>query len=183
MKTINELTQEQEQKVKALNIEIEMQKKFFDLTGLKASIISPLNKPFATFSPKTKEEYLTILNALQPTDKNATVDFSGKDSIQTFSPYLITYGGRHNTPNYMEVTVKFNTPICKVWVRMPDEVKNEKFDVASLKGEHKGFGNYETLYTLSANVRTTIQGYYGDYKTMYAANEEEASKLKEIIFN
>jgi len=55
--------------------------------------------------------------------------------------------------------------------------------VSTLQGEHKGFGNYERLYTLIAKVKTTVQNYSGNNKTMYAANEAEATELKEIIFS
>lgn len=67
---------------------------------------------------------------------------------------------------------------------MPKELTQLKFTVNTKDGEHKGFGRYEVKYTLSANEgRTTVQNYYGDNKTMYAANEAEAEQLKSFIFS
>lgn len=168
----------------ALDREIELSTKFFELTGIEPNICSPENNPFAVFYPKTKADYLHILNTILPTNKDAQVTFAGKDAIQTFCPYLVTYGGEHNTPNYMEAVVKYPSDICPVWVKMPDEVRNEKFTVSSFDGEHKGFGRYERKYTLTANEgRTTVQEYYGRNKTMYAATPEENSKLYQFIIS
>lgn len=183
MTTDKSLKEKQAAKLAALQVENNLETTFFELTGITPSIISPENKPFAVFYPKTKDDYIAILNKLTPTDENFTVTFAGKDSIPTFSPYSIHYGGNHSTPNYMEVSVKFKHSICPIWVKMPTDIVNEKFTVSTIQGEHKGYGNYETLYTYIAKQRTTIQGYYGNNKTMYAANEEEAKELKEIIFS
>jgi hypothetical protein len=179
---MNTLLNKQDARLKATILENELETKFTDLTGVTPSIISPENKPFASFRPKDKSEYLAILNALQPTN-NFTLTFAGKESIPTFSPYSIHYGGKHSTSNYMEATVKFNHSICPIWIKMPDDVRNDKFTVRSLTGEHKGFGHYEIFYTLSANGGTKVQVYYGESKTMYAATEEQANELKQFIFN
>ncbi len=179
---MNDLKEIQAKKQDALNVEISLENKFTQLTGgITPHVICPENKPFVVFYPKTREDYLTIFNNIEPTD-NAKVTFAGKAAIDTFSPYLVTYGGKHDTPNYMEVCVKFNSSICPVLVKMPDEVKEAKFSVSTMDGKHKGFGRYERLYTLQANEgKTTIQVYYGDNKTMYAANEDEANKLFDFI--
>lgn len=177
-------TEKQAAEVKALQTKHSLENTFVGLTGIKPSIISPENKPFAVFYPKNNEDYFTIINQLQPTNENFEVTFSGKDSIPTFSPYSIHYGGKHNTPNYMEVCVKYKHSICPVWVKMPENIMKAKFTVSRFDGEHKGFGRYESLYTLSANEgRTTVQEYYGKNKTMYAANEVEAAQLKDFIFS
>jgi hypothetical protein len=167
----------------ALNLAHELEAKFLSLTGVCPSIISPDRNPFASFRPKNRAEYLAILEVLQPAE-NFTLTFAGKADIPTFSPYSIHYGGKHSSPNYMDATVKFSNEICPIWIKLPDEVKADKFSVHRMQGEHKGFGNYEALYTLSANEgRTTVQRYYGENKTMYAANEAEADKLKAFIFS
>ncbi len=177
------LLNKQDARLKATILENELETKFTDLTGVTPSIISPERNPFAVFYPKNKAEYLRILEVLQPTNENFTVTFAGKDSIPTFSPYSIHYGGLHNTPNYMEVKVKFSHELCPIWIKMPEDVIKDKFSIATKQGEHKGFGHYETKYTLAANEHTTIQTYYGDHRTMYAANEFEAIHMKAIIFS
>lgn len=167
----------------ALNTEIELSTKLFELTGIEPNICSPENKPFAVFYPKTRKDYLHILNTILPTDKDAQVTFAGKDAIQTFCPYLIKYGGEHNTPNYMEVVVKYESDICPIWVKMPDEVMKAKFTISTFDAAHKGFGRYEKKYTLTANEGTTVQQYYGRHKTMYAATPDENSKLYQFIIS
>jgi hypothetical protein len=178
----NTLAEKQQKEITALNTKIELQNLFFALTGSEASIISPERNPFAVFYPKTKDEYLTILTTLQPTGENAQITFASGNPINTESYYVITYGGKHDSPNYMDAEVKFKHSICPIWVKIPDELRKEMFSVATLKGEHIAFGRYETKYTLHANEKTTIQTYYGENKTMYAKDEAEAIKLKNIIF-
>jgi len=179
----NQLLDKQSAEIKALQIKHNLQNQFVALTGLSPSIISPENKPFAVFYPENSKDYLTILEALHPTGENFTVTFASGKDIPTFSPYSIHYGGEHNTPNYMEVVVKYKHSICPVWVKMPDGIRKAKFSVSTLQGKHRGFGNYESIYTLSANEGgTTVQKYYGNNKTMYAANEAEAEQLKNFIF-
>lgn len=181
METLQTLQAKHEKEIVSLNTKMELQYKFLSLTGLTPSIISPDRNPFAVFYPDTRDQYLTIINNIEPTTK-AKVEFSGKDAIQTFSPYLVTYGGEHNTPNYMEACVKFNSSICPIWIKMPGEVLKDKFNVSTFDGKHIGFGNYERKYTLQAKEgRTTVQEYYGKNRTMYAANEQEGDKLFDFI--
>lgn len=181
--TTTTLSEKQAAKIAALELENKLENTFTDLTGITPSIVSPGKDVFAVFYPKSKEEYFTILTQLQPTDKNFEVTFAGSKSISTFSPYSIHYGGKHSTPTYMEVCIKFEHPICPVWVKLPADIIKDKFSVSTMAGEHKGFGRYETLYTHKANGGTTVQNYYGNNKTMYAANEAEAIELKNFIFS
>lgn len=174
------LQEKQAAKLAALQLETQLETNFTELTGITPSIISPERNPFAVFRPENREQYLAILQALQPTE-NFTLTFAGKESIPTFSPYSIHYGGKHSTPNYMEVCVKYNHSICPIWVKMPADCLKEKFSVSTMDGEHKGFGTYETIYTLKANGGTTVQKYSGENKTMYAANIAEAELLKNFI--
>ncbi len=184
MKTqIDNLLEKQAKEREALETKIRLENLFTDLCNFTPSIISPDSKYFAVFYPKTKDEYLGILNALQPTNENAKVTFAGKDFIQTFSPYLVNYGGLHESANYMEVIVKYKHSICPIWIKMPDEMIKEKFSVSRIAGKHTGFGHYEYKYTLKANESVTVQTYYGENKTMYAKYENEADQLKEIIFS
>ncbi len=178
-----QLHEKQAAKLAALQLENQLETTFTELTGLTPSIVSPGKEPFAVFYPKTIEDYFTILNSLQPTNEKFEVTFAGAKSIPTFSPYSIHYGGKHNTPNYMEVVVKFNHAICPIWIKMPKDAINGKFSVSTMDGGHKGFGRYETLYTYKADGGTTVQKYYGENKTMYAANESEAAELKAFIFS
>jgi len=181
---ITAIKEKQAKEIESLNIKFDLKEKLFNLTGCEPSIISPENNPFAVFYPETKGEYLDILKGLQPTKQNFTVTFASSKEIKTFSPYSIHYGGKHSSPNYMEVSVRFKHSVCPIWVKMPKDVVNLKFSVSRFDGDHKGFGIYESLYTLSANEgRTTIQEYYGENKTMYAASKEEAKKLKLFIFS
>lgn len=182
MTQTTELKKKQAAEVAALNLEHELQAKFLQLTGVCPSIISPGRNPFASFRPTDRGEFMTILEALQP-GENFTLTFAGAKDIPTFSPYSIHYGGKHSTPNYMDVTVKFSNEICPIWIKLPADVIKDKFTVSRLQGEHKGFGNYETLYTYAANGGTAIQRYYGENKTMYAATESEAADLKAFIFS
>lgn len=184
MKTTTTLQQKQAAKIAALETELSLQTKFNELTnGIAPSIVSPDINPFAVFYPKSKEEFLQILNSLQPNGELFNLTFAGRDPIPTASPYSIHYGGKHSSPNYMDVTVKFKHSICPVWVKMPEDVKKVKFSVARLRGDHKGFGNYETMYTLHANEKTSLQTYYGENKVMYAANESEVAEFLNIIFS
>lgn len=176
------IKEKQAKELRSLNIKFDLKEKLFNLTGCEPSIISPDTNPFAVFYPQTKDEYLAILKGLQPTKQNFTVTFASSKEIKTFSPYSIHYGGKHNTPNYMEVCVKFQHSICPIWVKMPKDVMDSKFNVSGFDGEHIGFGRYERLYTLSAKQSTTVQEYYGKNKTMYAATKAESKELKEIIF-
>ena len=89
-------------KQKALDTERNLTAQFEKLTGLIHNICSPEKNPFAVFYPKTRIEYLAVLDNVLPTDENAEVTFAGKDAIQTFSPYLVTYGGEHSSPNYIQ---------------------------------------------------------------------------------
>lgn len=162
-------------KRRTTEIEINLETELNKLTGSTPSIISPEIEPFAVFYPKTKEEYLNILNKLQPTEEMAQVTFAGRDLINTFSPYLVIYGGRYDDPNYMEAVIKFKHSICPIWVSIRGDLLKDKFSVDTLRGEYK--------YTLSANNGTTVQVYYGENKTMYAANEAEAERLKNFIFS
>lgn len=175
------LNEKQAAKLAALQLGNQLETTFTELTGITPSIVSPGKEPFAVFYPKTKEDYLNIITVLQPTAENFKVTFAGKESIPTFSPYSIHYGGKHSTPNYMEVVVKFNHAVCPVWVKLPADAIKGKFSVSTMDGEHKGFGRYETLYTYKADGGTTVQRYYGENKTMYAANEAEAIELKAFI--
>lgn len=184
MKQITILAEKQAQKLAALELENKLESAFAELTGIVPSIISAYSgRPFATFKPKNVDEYLTILNKLEPTGENFLLQFAGKASVQTFSPYSIHYGGLHDSSTYMDATVKFKHSICPVWVDMPKEMIERKFSVSRKDGAYIGFGRYETKYTLSANEgKTTVQTYYGESKTMYAAIEGEASQLKDFIF-
>lgn len=183
MKQANTISDRKNKAVEAVNKEFKMKELFYNLTGVEPSIISPEADFGAVFYPETKEQYLAILEALNPTSKNFTLTFAGAKEIPTFSPYCITYGGKHDTPNYMEVCVKFPYSVCPIWIKLPKEVKADKFSVSTLQGEHKGFGRYETIYTTKANGGTSVQIYYGENKTMYAANEAEATELKQFIFS
>jgi len=181
---ITAIKEKQAKELLTLNVKFELKEKLYNLAGIEPSIISPENNPFAVFYPATKDQYLAILQGLEPTKENFAVTFASNKEIKTFSPYSIHYGGKHDTPNYMEVCVKFKHSICPIWVKMPKEVMDIKFAVSSYDGDHIGFGRYQRLYTLAANEgRTTIQEYYGKNKTMYAATKEEAKQLKQFIFS
>lgn len=182
MTQVTELKTKQAAKIAALELENQLETTFTELTGITPSIVSPERNPFASFRPENKEQYLAILQALQP-GENFTLTFAGAKDIPTFSPYSIHYGGKHSTSNYMDVTVKFDNEICPIWVKLPKDVIKDKFSVSTMQGEHKGFGNYETLYTYAATGGTSVQRYYGENKTMYAANEAEAAELKAFIFS
>lgn len=177
------LTDKQAARLQKVEMENRLETLFTDLAGVVPSIISPDREPFAVFRPETTEEYSTLLTKLQPTGQNFELGFAGKNPIPTFSPYSIHYGGNHETPNYMDVTVKFIHSICPVWIKIPKDVQKVKFSVTRKDGKHRGFGRYENVYSLKANGGTTVQNYYGDNKTMYAANEREAKELKDFIFN
>lgn len=181
MTTQNTLTEKQAARMAAMEVENKLEILLTKLCGITPSIVSPNINPFAVFRPKTKEDYIRIITSLKPIGKNFELTFAGKDSIKTFSPYSIHYGGKNSTPNYMEVVVKFNHEACPIWVKMPNKVMNAKFSVSTMQGDHKGFGNYETVYTLKSNAGTTVQKYYGENKTMYAATEKEAETLNDFI--
>jgi hypothetical protein len=180
MKTTLEIKQANKQA--QLNKEFELLNKLFEVCGHEAKIIGLPRNEFAVFYPKTREDYLKIINSFAPTI-NAKVEFAGKNSIETFSPYLVTYGGEHSTPNYMKTTVKFKHELLPIWVEMDNETAQAKFIVNSFDGAHKGFGKYERKYTHTANGGTKVQEYSGKYKTMYASTEQEAIELKKFITN
>jgi len=180
---ITAIKEKQVKELETLNIKFDLKEKLFNLTGIEPSIISPDRSPFAVFYPENKGQYLAILNGLQPIKQNFKVTFASSKEIKTFSPYSIHYGGKHNTPNYMEVCVKFQHSICPIWVKMPKDVMDSKFNVSSFDGDHLGFGRYERLYTLVAKGSTTVQEYYGKNKTMYAATKAEAKQLKQFIYS
>lgn len=184
MKQTQTLTEKQAAKLAALELENSLETAFAELTGFTPSIVSASSgEPFATFHPKNAEDFFSILNQLQPTGEKFTLTFAGKADVQTFSPYSIHYGGKHSNPNYMDIDVKFKHSLCPVWVDMPQDVKEKKFSISTIQGQHKGFGRYETLYTWASKGGTTVQTYYGGHKTMYAANEAEATELKQFIFS
>lgn len=178
------LSEKQAAKLAALQLENKLENDFTELTGFTPRIVSAdSGKPFAVFSPELKADYLAILEALQPSGENFILTFAGSPNKPTFSPYSIHYGGKHSNPAYMDATVKFNHSICPVWIDMPPIVKQDKFNISSIQGDHKGFGNYETFYTYKAIGGTSVQNYYGENKTMYAKNEGEVAELKAFIFS
>lgn len=181
---MQELKDKQAKDLANFQKEQDLEQQFAGITGTIPSIIIGRGsvKSFAVFRPKTAEVYRHILTALKPEPVNFTLTFSGKAPIPTFSPYSVHYGGLHNSPNYMSVTVKFKHRVCPVWVEMPDEMKSVKFAVSVQDGKHLGFGNYEKQYTYKALTNISVMHYYGENKVLYAATIEEATALQEFIF-
>ncbi len=184
MKSIYEIKADHERE---LQIKIEahrLAEKLFLLTGVLPSIISPGRSPFAVFHPETKGEYLGILNTIKGTD-NFLVQFAGKASIKTFSPYALQWTSYSETYKTEEVKVVYMSAICPIWVKLPDEVKAEiGFCEGMTDGKkHVGFGRYNRAHTLGIyNNRTTSQQKYsGDSVTMYAATKDESITLESIV--
>ena len=185
MKTINDI---QAQHAKELELKIadhKLAEKLFLLTGVEPSIISPGKEPFASFHPQTKGEYIRIVNAIKGTD-NFVVGFAGKASIPTFSPYSLKWTSESETYRPTDVTLVYQSEICPIWVKLPDEVKKEiGFETGGRRGDkHIGFGEYNHIYTLflpESNRTTTKQRYSGGSVTMYAATPDEAITLSSIV--
>ena len=185
MKDIKTLAEAQAERLKGVETENRLETLFSGLTGVVPSIISPGNDPFASFYPQTKGEYLSIVNAIKPTD-NFVLSFAGKASIPTFSPYSLKWQSESETYIPTDVTLVYQSEICPIWVKLPDEVKDEiGFETGSRQGDrHIGFGEYNRIYTLflSENNRTTTkQRYWGGSVTMYAATPDEAITLSSIV--
>ena len=185
MKDIKTLAEAQAERLKGVETENRLETLFSGLTGVVPSIISPGNDPFASFYPQTKGEYLSIVNAIKPTD-NFVLSFAGKASIPTFSPYSLKWQSESETYIPTDVTLVYQSEICPIWVKLPDEVKEEiGFQTGSRQGDkHIGFGKYSRTYTLflSENNRTTTkQRYSGGSVTMYAATPGEAITLSSIV--
>jgi len=176
------LAEKQAKELATLNVKNNLENVFTDLIGITPSIVCPESNPFAVFYPKNNNDYLAILNSLPPINENFVLGFAGKNSIDTFSPYSIHYGGKHDTPNYMEVVVKFKHSVCPVWIKIPKDSIDGKFNVSTYDGKHIGFGRHERLYIYTPIDGTKVQSYYGENKTMYASNESESAKIKEFIF-
>jgi len=160
------------------NEENRIESLFFDLCGQIDSVISPSKNPFISFRPKDETEYKELISKLIPAGENFHLTFSGKNPIQTESPYSVHYGGQHDSPNYMEATVKFKHEVCPVWIKMP----KDRFSVTVKDGKHLGFGRYAKTYSLRANCAgVSVQHYFGDNKVLYAANAQESDLLQEFI--
>ena len=185
MKTLKTLAEAQAERLKGVETENRLETLFAGLTGVIPSIISPDRDYFASFRPKTKGEYLSIVNAIKPTD-NFVLSFADKASITTFSPYSLKWSSESETYRPTDVTLVYKSEICPIWVKLPDEVKDEIGLISGSKQGtmHKGFGNYNTCFTLylpSSNRTTTMQKYYGGSVTMYAATPDEAITLSSIV--
>ena len=153
-----------------LNLEIEGIKR----TGLKCIAIDENWLKFDNL--ESLKDVKVILKSFKPSKENAKVTFSGKDAIQTESPFLLSLSNYTHIKDdkYLQASLKYKTNEgFVIWIKLSKDIL--KFNCQQKQVNPNSRAKYPEMYsffTVHNLSGLKSQYYYGGSITYYGTKEQ-----------
>lgn len=165
--------------------DISLQYSIFKMCELRPHVIHSKDYDLLSFHVESFEEAQKIKSLFIPV-KNNYLSFSGKEDLQTASPYKVTFNNYDHTNDCkIEWYGSFRGVTYQVWVSFNPKLYGDLLQHTRKQLKHLAFGrySYKTIYALKIGA---IQRYYGDTVVNYlpiGIGEMEADMFSVTIFN